>query len=351
VLPRVLSLLLAHDGIVAADPIVDLSRAAGSQPDDALGTLGSVVAALAQVEPLVSHGLLRFTRHRPALTQEARRAVLDFFGIDPSLTVFTNFVEAAVYADESPVVFEREYLLQVRELFRLIGLTPPTCSDLNGAVDAVRNTAAAMIELSWQVAVCAQDGSCDLALSSAKELELANVMLAGPQGPASEQVGRQLGKTRHVLRCSVGELPNVDAVHLTIEDAIAIRRFDMFEEFRARLRRSLDELDQHLRTGQPAYMGRAIFEDAMSDASMELSRSVRRSSLKDQLRDASLPAAIGVADSLWLSQLGPAPAAAGVVATTLSGIVWQWLTGRKTPGLRAARRYFSILSGDAARRR
>ncbi|GAA0222406.1 hypothetical protein GCM10010492_20720 [Saccharothrix mutabilis subsp. mutabilis] len=122
IVPRVLTLLLTHDGIVAADPVVEVVRLADlGRVDEAVTALSGVVASLASVEPLLARGILRITGLRPTLTDANRLAVLAEFGVDERLTVFTNFLEAASTAGSLPGSFEREYRPQVVELFHRFG--------------------------------------------------------------------------------------------------------------------------------------------------------------------------------------------------------------------------------------
>jgi hypothetical protein len=350
ILPRVLVILLAHDGIVAADPLADIEELASrGQSDKALAMLRNVLSGLAEIEPLIEHDILHFTDLRPTLTSQTRSAVLSFFGLDPSLTVFTNFLEAAVSVEEMPVLFAREYRPQVVELFRLIGMPPPPARNLDEAVGSLKELAASVIEVTWQMAVCAEDPACDLALSSATELSLANLVLQSGAGSQTDVWAKELGRTRHVQRLRLGGLPNLAPEALTIGDTIAIRRSEFYEEFRGHLRRSMDVLDDGLRNGQEMYAARDVFEEHMTDAAAVLSRSVRRSTLRSRLRDASIPAAVGAVGAMTLSPQGPALAAGSGIATALTSVLWQWLTARSKPhGVAAAIRYVSLLSGAAS---
>jgi hypothetical protein len=351
IIPRVLTLLLTHDGIVAADPLVEIVRLAEiGRLDEATAALSRVVASLAAVEPLISSDILRTTSLRPKLTDTNRKAVLAEFGVDEQMIVFTNFLEAAVTVSGVPGSFEREYRPQVVELFRRFGLPVPALPDVAAAADAVRQLAAAVIEVSWQFAVCAQDPSSDLALSGSVELHLAEQLLSsGLSAPTSSAAARMMGKTRHLARFEVGNVPNLTTERLTVADAIAIRQDDTFAAFRDELRSAVDQLDQSLAAHKKTYVAQATFEERMHVAAEELGRRVQRTSFRTRVRDASVPAAIGAANALALSPLSPAFGATAGVATALTTVTWQWLTARLSPkGVAVGRRYFSMLSQSTA---
>lgn len=56
---------------------------------------------VAQIEPLITSGVLRLTSLRPPLREVYRSTVLNVLGIDPDLGVFTNLVEQAAFIPES----------------------------------------------------------------------------------------------------------------------------------------------------------------------------------------------------------------------------------------------------------
>ncbi len=348
ILPRVLALLLTHDGIVAADPLVDVVRLAHlGQSDRAATMLSEVMSSVAAVEPLLAGDVLRVTSLRPKLTDAHRRSVLAEFGLDERMLVFTNFLESAVTVAELPGSFAREYRPQVVELFDRFGLPAPPLPDVVSAADAVRRLAAAVIEVSWQFAVCAQDPGSDLAIRGPVELHLAEQLLGtGLSTTTIENAERMLGKTRHLLRFEVGNLPTLSADRLTVADAIAIRKDDTFAGFRDQLRSALDQLDDGFAAHKPPYLAQAVFEERMRAAAEDLDSRVRRTSFTSRLRDASVPMAIGATSALTFSPLGPAFSAGATVTTALTTVVWSWLTARLKPkGAAAGRRYFSMLGG------
>jgi hypothetical protein len=356
VLPRALTILLAHDGIMAADPIAEIARLhSQGHVAEALANLSDLLADLASVEPLIEHDVLRFTSQRPGLAAEVRKGVLDFFGVDPSLQVFTNFLEAAVFlessvtAEELPSFLSESYFSQVGELFGLMGLAVPRIETIDDAAAEVGHLAAAMIEVSWQIAVCAENPACDIALAGPTELALMESLLEdAPATDQSEVWAGQLGRTRHFQRLSLGQLPNLSAGALTVADAVSLRRYDAFEQFRSQLRSALDVFDEEIRSGQKMYLARARFEEQMTDAAGVLSRSIQRTSLKDRLQDSTVPAAIGAIPTVTFAEHG-AVALAGATAafTALSTAFWQWLTGRSTPdGIAIGVRYLAMLGGQ-----
>lgn len=343
--PRVLALLLAHDGLVAADPLQDVRLLAEqNRPDAAIATLARVISDIATVEPLIAGGALRFTATRPKLTDEARATVLDFFGVDPQMTAFTRLLEAAGAAGDIPGVYEREYAPQVDELFARFGLRRPGHTTTDEAAAAVRELAAAIIEVSWQFAVAASDPSCDIALVEGIELTLAEALMDDAAGTESTQAGRMLGATRHFARLDVGELPNLSVAQLAASDAMALRRDDYFEGFRDELRQALDELDTAARAGTAAYLSQTVFEERMNAACRRLVEQARKSTFRDRLREASIPTAIGIASSSTLDAYGHVAAGGGMALTALASVVWQWLSVRRpADGLTVARRYFTML--------
>jgi hypothetical protein len=346
-LPRVLRILLAHDGIVAASPMGDVARLlAHDQVDQALHLMSTVIEGLASCQPLIESGALRFTEYRPALVDDARKSILGAFNVDPSMTVLRNFVEAAVALPDLPSIYSQDYLRQANELFKVMGVDAPNPTTIDEAARQVSSLASALIEVSWQIAVCAMDNSCDLALVTPLERQLAELALSEAGGSSGGLKEFSMRRTRHLWRLSAGDLPNLTTVHLTAADALAIRHDDAFAEFRSVLRNALDAFDERLRTGQPLTDARAVFEEHMIDSSLTLETRVRKTSFKARLRDASVPVVLGAASAGLLAPLGPEFSALGGSVASLSGTIWQWLNGRRsTPGTDVAYRYISMLGG------
>jgi hypothetical protein len=135
---RALALLLAHDGLVVAGPLDDVQRLiADGERDQALILCRRVKRDLAAIEALIPSDVIRFTGLRPALTALNRAAVLQVFGIDPSLTVFTNFLEAAHTVAELPWMFEQEFAPELLELYERLGLTARPHGSFDQAVASV----------------------------------------------------------------------------------------------------------------------------------------------------------------------------------------------------------------------
>ena len=143
-------------------PLDDVQRlSADGEGDRALILCRRVTRDLAAVEALIASDVIRFTGLRPALTALNRAAVLQVFGIDPSLTVFTNFLEAAHTVAELPRMFEQEFAPELLELYKRLGLTARPHGSFDQAVASVHRLAGAVLEVSWQFAVCAVERGCD----------------------------------------------------------------------------------------------------------------------------------------------------------------------------------------------
>ena len=141
-------------------------------------------------------------------------------------------------------------------------------------------------------------------------------------------------------------MPNLKADALTIGDALAIREGDAFAGFRSELRRSLDGFDQEIGGGHSEQLATEIFEERMRDASSKLDSQVRRSSLRDLVKTASIPAGLAVVSEALLNPLGPAVAGFAALGTAIGAVLWQWVLGRNEPGTEAGRRYCAMLGGD-----
>ena len=337
IVPRTLTLLLLHDGLVIADPLETVQQAMRTRSEsEAVQILNRVVNDLSRIEPLISGGLLRFTALRPSLQEANRAAVLRALGVDADMRVFTNFLEAASVVREIPGLLQKEYAPQVRELYRLFGVRISPPSSVESAESLVRELAAAVIEVSWQFSVAAQDASCDLAFRGSLERHLAQALVAlGTKG--------DLRAGRHLSALFLGRVPNLDSSKLTIRDAIAIRNEDSFEAFREAIHIGLDHLEVARLSRVPEHDRLAAFEELMRRESRLLRETAKRASFGDLVKNSSLPAALGVVSELIIPD-GRAYAAAAAGVTVLGAVVWQWLLGRadRSP---VSQRYFSML-GD-----
>jgi hypothetical protein len=336
VIQRALTMMLIHDGLVVADPILALERVRREQGVlAALQKFAAVTRDLAELEPLLDAKILRTTSVHPDLSDDARTAVLKVFGMDSAMRVFTNFVEAAGHIrTASPGLFA-EYVLEVQELYRRFGITIPTPRSIDEAEAFAVTLGAAVIEVSWQFAVAASDPSCDLAFKGSLERRLfAEVVSAGIEG--------DIGPGRHNGRLDLGRVPNLDPRTLTVKDALSIRKEDAFFEFRYDVRQALDRLEVSECSGMPTSLAVASFEDAMRESARRLNEEVRKRSFNEIIRGDSVHAAIGVVAAV---PGGVIPA--GVAgAASVASVIYKWLRGRRAPGQSAVSlRYLSMLGG------
>ncbi len=346
---KTLAILLAHDGIVASDPLVEVERLwEVGRFDEALTTFNAVVAQLALVEPLVDRGILRFESARPSFHEEKRLSILGLFHIPPDLQPFTNFEEAypdAVYYGGSE---EQSYVKQAREFYRVMGLPIPKMSSAAEARKAIHEMASALIHVSWQLAVCASQPHCDVTLSGPLEHRILDTILGHACNPIDgKEADRQRERTRYVNRLSIGTLPNLDTTELSVADAISIRRGDAFENFRNKLRHAMNDLSTGSIDEAPTTARSVVFEEEMQEAARELKQKVKGESFSSRLKPNGIDAAVGMAAAGVVDAatfnigLAVSVGAGSALATT----ILQWLLGRD-PGQKVAVRYFSSLSGQ-----
>lgn len=340
-LPRTLTMLLIHDGLVVADPVQDVLRSwAGGHRDAALRQLQRTTEELAQVETLLTHGVLHLTQIRPALQDTNRNAVLKALGLTPDMRVFTNFAEASVALPDLPISFQQRYVAEAHELFSRFGLQLPQGEDSKAASKRVSDLAAAVIEVTWQFAVAADDSGCDIAVRGALEQHLAEAII-------NTGLESDLVSGRHFSRIALGKLPNLDATRLSVADALAIRRGDGFEKFRSSVRIGLNQLDAEQRSGALEHIAVGSFQDAMRESTLRLQEQVSRQSFKDMLIPGGVSAAVGAVSGLAAGILDPVLGTATAATGSLTGVILTWLYGqRSTPGNRVARRYLTMLGGD-----
>lgn len=341
ILPRALTLLFLHDGLVVADPLESVyqTRARHSEAD-AVRVFNRVVSELAEVEPLIEAGVLRFTALRPALQDAHRAAVLRAMGLQPDLRVFTDFLEAAASVSVLPGSLQRTYAPQVRDLHRRFGLDIQIPATVELATERVRALAAAVIEVSWQFAVAALDPTCDLAFVGRMERHLAEALV-------EDGMSASLGAGRHTSTLELGGLPNLDTARLSVSDALAIRQEDAFESFRFSVRKALDQLEVARNSGVSPSSARGAFEEAMREESRALRETSKRATFRDRLKAEALPAALGVTNQLAVAPLGSGYAAGASGGISLLNVIWQWLRGRHDSIDQAVcQRYLSILGGS-----
>lgn len=336
VLQRALTMMLIHDGLVVADPILTLERVRRERGVlAALEKFTAVTRDLAELEPLIDAKILRTTSVSPDLSDDARTAVLKVFGMDSAMRVFTNFVEAAGHIRTASPGLLAEYVLEVQELYRRFGITVPTPRSIGEAEAFAVMLGAAVIEVSWQFAVVASDPSCDLAFKGSLERHLfAEVVSAGIEG--------DIGPGRHTGRLDLGKVPNLDSKVLTVKDALSIRKEDAFTQFRYDVRQGLDRLEVSEYSGMPTGLAVVSFEDAMYESVRRLNEEVRKRSFSEIIRGDSVHAAIGVVAAV---PGGVMPA--GIAgAASVASVIYKWLRGRRTSGKSTVSlRYLSMLGG------
>ena len=88
----------------------------------------------------------------------------------------------------------------------------------------------------------------------------------------------------------------------------------------------------------------------MRESARSLAVTVRRSTFRDRVKDASIPAALGALAAMPADPMAAAAAAGGV---SLATVLWQWLLGRRDErGQAVSQRYLAMLGrvGTAADR-
>lgn len=344
---KTLSFLLVHDGLVISDPLIDIKSIWDSgNRNQAAAALEAVIRQVAEVEPLIEAGHLRFISSRPAFTDRARRSILDLFGIDTNLTVFANFEQAFFNVNSAN---EKYYLTQIGDLYHRLGLESPKLMSAEAGRREIGRLARAFIHVSWQIASCAQASSCDLALTTDLEHELFDEILKrATNKKAASSADKARGRTRHVKRLAIGAVPNLDASELTIADAIALRRNDAFEDFRDKLKTAMNALPCPSVDGRVKSESEAIFEEYMLESAKELRAKTKRSSFGGRVKDSAMPMALGVASgAAWSASAEVGPSVFAEATPIAGNFIYQWLRGRS--GVRSDEisiRYFSSLGGQ-----
>ncbi|WOC59206.1 hypothetical protein RI444_11635 [Paenarthrobacter sp. AT5] len=346
--PRTLTLLLAFHGVVIADPISDIERLRKTnQERAAVAHANRVLRSIGRIERLVDADVVRFTPHRPALDDPSRSAVLAHFGVDPTMQVFRNFIEMSAAAEELDPHY---FIQQANELLNVrfqLGL--PVCRSVDEAVEMVTRVAAAMIEVSWQLSVCAADSACDLSISGYLPRKLLTLILADEMAtliPDRTETEYQQRVMRHFETLRVGAIPNLNPAGLTIEDAIAIRGGEGFSSFRDVLRKGLDRYKSNVGSGNDQQHALGEFEDSMAEAARSLSKATSQTSLKERAKGSVVPAAVGVAMAATSTIVGQGLIGVGAgVVTTASSVVWNWWLGRRpSKDTQIASRFCAMLS-------
>lgn len=335
---RTLMPLLAHHGIVASDPLVEVERLLeADQFDASLARLNTVIRQMAQVEPLVSAGLMRFESYRPTFTDQARRSVLNAFNVDTDFKRFTYLIEAYDAAKRMGRGFEVAYAQDVYELYDEVGQECPPLRNAAEGYQSVLALGEALIQVSWQFAVCSANPSCDITVTGDLEKRLFLALVSQWESmPTSEMIGKQLQRTRHFQRLSLGDLPNVNSMGLSVKDAVILRKHRVFEEFRGTLSGAIDDYELQLeKAGKGA--ASAAFEEVMETASHTLRNQSRQSSLK-ALAVGAIPATINAASTYVppnIIEVHTASTTAAAIA-----VVAAWAIGTsKAKGHKVAVRY------------
>lgn len=326
---RTLTYLLAFDGVVAADPlvqVVDLFEA--RKLDLAVQALMSVTAQLAEVEPLIEAGRLRFTDARPSFNDTTRKQVLEAFGIGPDFLVFTNFLEAYEMTRGTAYSESWLYISQAHELFELMGVRIPPMTNVDETHKAVQALGQALIHLSWQLAVASGDPQVDIAMSGATDEELFSGLMSATL-PVALDHHRSLKKTRNFQLVGNANIPNLDRVNLSIEDALAVRQDDSFEVFRDALQKALDEFTREV--GRPRDEGDRLdaFESAMREASLILRERVRTAPFRSRIATAAAQTGVQVAAAYIPSEWIGARLGAELLASPLATLLLDWLAARQ----------------------
>lgn len=344
ILPRALTLLLIHDGLVVADPLETVRMVYEEKGSEkGVFALNRAVQEIAEVEDLITGGVLRLTELRPTLDDPVRLALLDALGLDENMLVFNDFLQAAEDVRHSFAEFDASFAPQVQELYMKFGMRVPRPGTLDEAFRRVRELGAAILEVTWQFAVATLDPHCDMAIRDGIESWLAHSLVEqGAEGA--------LGEVRHLDAMELGRVPNLDPSRLSVSDALVLRRHDAFEGFRSEVRSGLDRMEESRLAGISEERLVAVFEERMTEESRRLYESIRRTSLRKIAKDSSVPAALGVVAQFGghsggnILDGGSSAAIAGGVS--LATVLWAWMNGRNAArGHRVACRYFSMLGG------
>lgn len=352
---KTLTLLLAHDGLVASNPLVDVaSQWRAGQRLRALNALNVIIDQVSAVEPIIEEDILRFVSTRPALTDNSRNSLLQLFGLTSEMMPFQYLENLFMDVQNSPATYGQKYLHEIANVFTYMDLVPPPLASVDAGREATISLARALIYVSWQLAVCADNPHCDLALTHKIEHQVFDKIIFRSMDRNGFNVADEArGKTRYVKRLSIGEIPNLDSVGLSASDAVAIRKNDAFENFRKKFRGAMHELPASEVMGQEKSEAEAEFIERMQEAAKDLKESTKKSSLNKRLKDFSAPASLGICSSAGFAALN-GDITSSIFTGAASGgalMLGQWLKGRKQiDGSKVAVRYFSSLGGMETKR-
>ena len=325
---RTLSYILSFSGVVAADPLAQVSDLFESgDTRHAVEALQAVTRQLAQVEPLLESERLRITAARPSFEEATRKEVLGAFGIDSNFRVFTNFTEAYEMTRGTPFANSPLYIGQAKELFALMGFPRADFASGEEAFTAVQRLGQSLIHLSWQLSVATADPNLDVSPLGELEQRMFGSLVSEAISPA---ITKQSGvrRTRNFALIGSAGIPNLDRADLTIPDVLAIRGDDAFEEFRLALQSALDSYvgktpqdDEDLRRG--------AFEDAMHEASFRLRERSKSSSFGSRFLGAAAQTGVQIAAAFLPNEWNAARVSAEVIASPLTGLILEWLSARR----------------------
>lgn len=346
---RLLVQLLGCHGLVLADPLrsvaVTYDRLGAEK---GLQALTDVVARLAHLQPLLAAGVLHVTTASPTLTDPDRVAVLNAFRLD-DLSVFSGMTEWGEFVQDDPAHMQRKFVAEVVTLYSVMGVPAPDlgfCSVMK-AKQAVAELAAALIELSWQVSVCAREPTCDIFVGDGLERRLLDALMKKATDGDMADIGADAGgPLRHMERLAAGALPLPDASRFNTADALALRHDNSFEQWRLTLNKALDRYETSLTTFGREQAARSSFIEAMQEASAELRRDARRSSFADRFSEESVPAGVGVVGAAAMAASGSLPEAAGwAAATGATAVLWKWFRARSKTSTNVMHRYVALFGG------
>ncbi|WP_422390230.1 hypothetical protein [Arthrobacter sp. N1] len=335
---RTLMLLLAHHGVVASDPLIEVVQLwSADRRAKALALLNKVIYQIAEVESLILKGLMRFESHRPSFTDLARQEVLAAFNVDTNFRQFTYLIEAYEAAQNEGGQFAIAYAQDVYELYENCGQDCPSLRNASDAFTATMNLGQALIQLSWQFGVVSVNGYCDITVTNGLEKRMfKSLMDKWKDRPISLTMEKGQQNTRHFERLLLGTLPNIDAMSLSVSDAVALRKHRVFEEFRSTVTDALD-LYERLLPDEGVGVAAARFAEKMQAESHRMQSVNHRSELRT-MGSLGIPVALtAAATSLPVEFMDNGAATIGV---GVAGMIGAWLAQTtRAKGERVAIRY------------
>lgn len=340
---RALTYLFAFDGLVVADPLVDIAALVDTgRVEQACSAAQTVLVEVAELAPLIDAGAIRVSNLRPTLSHPARSTVLAAFGLGPDMAAFGNFAQAYDDAVRHPTL-EREYLSEAADLLTRFDLPPDVGDSAADAWRAVRDLAAGILEVSWQLAVASMDPRADIALRSGVEEHLFGKLLEDAPGDEWRSAQTSASRGRHFGRMVVGDFPFGDLGDLAVSEALSVRSDDSFERFRAVLHTALSDYETAILAGKDDLQARRDFSDRMAAAAAALrdGSSIGRGR---RLLGPAIPIALTAAATLSTQSVGVTTRAAVGVGSSAAGLIGQWALGRRQSSReKIVTRYCAIL--------